>query len=929
MRTILTVICLSFGTISQISAADLAKAYTFRTITSPLGAGSASGLDARENIIRSWGVVADSKRNVYYADFINHRVIKIAPDGAYSTYAGTGNDDFYGDGGPAVHAALSRPTGLAIDARDNLYIADTGNWRIRKVNASGFISTVAGGGVPGGDASDGNGGPATSAVLSYPTGVALDAQGNLYTTEPYNFRVRKIDAGSGIINAYAGSGATGDSGESGAATSAQIGYVYGIATDPAGNLYLADLDNGKVRKVSPDGSISTLFSLYNMKLPPGYLGYLAPRAVTFAPDGSLYIVNNPGWLYGSHVVFKCQMDATCTTAVGSLPVGSKYAHPGYAGDGGSATEAKIADPQGIFVDAKGNLYLSEVRRVRKVSPEGTISTIAGSTSPVLFGDGGPVASAKILGPGGTTFDEAGNMFVADSEGHRIWKVSPEGRATIIAGTGTPGFSGDNGPATLAEIAGPTDVAVDHAGNVYIAEPDSLRIRKVDPSGTISTFAGRDFLSCNYYSNNGIGAVNACLFNPQYVAAAPDGTVYIGGDYLPYVVATTGLLNVINGIDAMDDVDVDSDGTLYAVGGINYNQVLRLKSLRGTAEVVAGTGTGGNKGDGGPAISAQISPTAITLDHTGNLIIADKHNWVIRAVSADGNIRTLAGGGFDMGPSSDGGDALNAFIYPVAVSASPDGRIHVSDQTYVPTVTSVKALEAANIFRTSITNTASYENGIVAPGELVTIFGVDIGPADLTIAKPTETGFPKELAQTRILFDGVAAPIYYVQASKVTVIAPYGLAGKTSTSVQIEYQEKLTNKVTIPVLATVPGMFTTNASGSGQAAIQHWPDYSTNGAANPIKPGGVIMVYLTAGGDSGTDGAICTTVQSHPLPVTLTIGGKQAHVLYAGSAPGMVYGMLQINAVVPLDAPVGSAIPISATVGDESSQQRTTIAIAAQ
>ena len=929
MRSILTGLISALLFTVQLNAADLAKAYTFRSITTPIDAGSGSGPNAREVMIRSWGVVADSKGNVYYSDFSNMRVIRLAPDGSYSRYAGTGTFGPTGDGGPASEASVIMPTGLAIDAQDNIYISETGGGRVRKVSSSGIISTVAGGGQP--SAGNGDGGLATAAYLNIPYGIAVDSKGNVFVSEILDYRIRRVDAASGRITTCAGSGTYGNATDDPVqATQAQIGYVIGLTTDPAGNLYIGDWFNNKLRRVSPDGTLTTALNYNVMKLPPGYLAAFNPFAIHFASNGYIYIANNTGLLNGAHVVFKCRLDGNCTLAVGSLQQGGTFAHPGYAGDGGPASAAKIADPRGIFVDAAGNLYVSEVRRIRKVTPDGNISTIAGNTSAQLAGDGGPVSAAKILAPQGTAFDSNGNLYVADSEGQRVWKLSTEGRATIFAGSGSPGFSGDNGPAAQADLAFPTDVALDKSGNVFIADRDNHRIRKVTPDGTISTFAGRDYQICSPGSNPGQGGVNACFYNPQYVATAADGTLYIGGDYYAaYYVTTSGVVWTIPNLGAINDVDVDSDGSIYAVGGPNYTQVLRVKNVHAPREVVAGNGTGGNSGDGGPATSASMSPSSIALDHGGNLIIADQYGGVVRAVTADGNIQTIAGGGDNLDSLVDGDDAKNARIAPVAVAVRPDGLIHVSDQLSIPSRSSVRALDPANIFRTSITNTASYENGVTAPGEFLTIFGVGIGPDNLTIAKPGDAGFPKELAQTRVLFDGVPAPIYYVQESKVTVIAPYGLAGKTSTSVQIEYQGKLTNKVTVPVQVTVPGMFTTNASGTGQAAVQHWPDYSVNGAANPIKPGGVIMVYLTAGGDTGIDGAICTATHTHPLPVTLTIGGKQAQVLYAGSAPGMVYGMLQVNAKVPLDVPVGAAVPILAKVGDVSSQLRTTIAIAAQ
>jgi sugar lactone lactonase YvrE len=329
--------------------------------------------------------------------------------GTISTVAGGS----VGDGGPAVNAPVNTPSAAAVDSAGNLYIANTYNNRVRKVSTSGTITTVAGNGTPG---FSGDGGPATNASLASPTGVAVDAAGNLYIADAGNDRVRKVSA-SGTITTVAGTGTPGFSGDGGPATGAGLVYPSGVAVDAAGNLYIADTYNNRVRKVSASGTITTV-----------------------AGNGT----------------------------------------PGFSGDGGPATNASLASPSGVAVDAAGNLYIADPdnSRVRKVSTSGTITTVAGNGTPGFSGDGGPATNASLFNPSGVAVDAAGNLYIADTTNSRVRKVSTSGTITTVAGNGTPGFSGDGGPATNASLVYPSGVAVDAAGNLYIADSQNNRVRKV-------------------------------------------------------------------------------------------------------------------------------------------------------------------------------------------------------------------------------------------------------------------------------------------------------------------------------------------------------------------------------------------------------------------------------------------------------------------
>jgi len=346
-----------------------------------------------------------------------------------STVAGNGSEFYSGDGGPATSAELNCPIGVAVDAAGNLYIADCNNNRIRKVTAAtGVITTVAGNGGTGGYSGDG--GAATSASLYYPTGVAVDTAGNLYIADGDNNRIRKVTAATGVITTIAGTGIQGYSGDGGAATSASLYYPSGVAVDVAGNLYIADEGNNCIRKLTATTGVIT----------------------TVAGNGAF----------------------------------------GYSGDGGAATSASLNYPSGVAVDVAGNLFIADQQNntIRKVTAAtGVITTVAGNGTPDYSGDGSAATSASLNYPSGVAVDVAGNLFIADQQNNRIRKVTAAtGVITTVAGNGLTSYSGDGGYATSAHLYRPTCVALDSSGNFFIADFSHYCIRKVSVPNPITVTA---------------------------------------------------------------------------------------------------------------------------------------------------------------------------------------------------------------------------------------------------------------------------------------------------------------------------------------------------------------------------------------------------------------------------------------------------------
>ena len=414
---------------------------------------------------------------------------------------------FAGDGGPAVAARLNLPYDVAVDSSGNLYITDRNNHRIRKVDSTGTITTIAG---TGKDGFSGDGGPATQAQLNFPTGVAVDGEGNLYIADAPNDRIRKVDS-IGTITTIAGTGEQGFSGDGGPATQAQLDHPRAVAVDGEGNLYIADRNNNRIRRVDSTGTITTIAGTGERR---------------------------------------------------------------FGGDGGPAIRAQLDAPSGVAVDGAGNLYIADAsnHRIRKVDSIGTITTIAGTGEQGFGGNGGSASQAHLFFPTGVAVDGEGNLYIADVGNHRIRKVDSTGTITTIAGTGERGFSGDDGPAIQAQLDDPTGVAVDGAGNLYIADASNHRIRLLTPTATGSSLDFAHFA-------NGTGITSSLVL--VNVATHPiRPTLYFydkGGN----------LIDPESVVDLTEDLEVTEDGGLSIQMEMEPLGELTI-STHGRGEVVTGS-----------------------------------------------------------------------------------------------------------------------------------------------------------------------------------------------------------------------------------------------------------------------------------------------------------------------------------------------------
>jgi sugar lactone lactonase YvrE len=572
-------------------------------------AGMGDGGPATSAVLGSiGGIFIDPSRNVYISS--TNRVRKVTDaTGIINTIAGTASDGYSGDGGPATSALLFDPTGLAFDAKGNLYIADSGNNVIREVNAAtGTITTIAGTVVTGVTTSNysGDGGPATSAQLNQPTSVIFDAAGNLYFSDTGHGAIRKVDMTTGIISTAVGNGQQCGGQDGAVGTSASLCWPEGMANDNAGNLYIAEIAGERVREVlAAPAPPTTLAAAPTFNVSGGT--YANPQTVTISssiPGASIYV-----------------------TADGSTPV--PFPSSGYSlplNITGQVTLKAIAVAPGSLASNVASATYS----VTSTSP--VITTVAGNGTSGLYGVGGPALSAEFGLPVSIAVDASGNIYVCDSQNRVVWKVAAStGAASIYAGTGTAGDSGDGGAATGATLSDPQGIALDSAGNLYIADPVNQSVRKVTAStGIISTVVEP--------ASHPIGGSNFSSVFPSGVA-------------------------------------VDAAGNLY-LADVVANTVWKLTAANGSFAAVAGSGTFASTGDGGLATAASLAaPTGVAVDQAGNLFIAT-YAVVRKVTAATGIISTVAGVQDLPGSTGDGGLATSALVIPQSVSLDSAGNLYI-------------------------------------------------------------------------------------------------------------------------------------------------------------------------------------------------------------------------------------------------------------
>jgi uncharacterized protein (TIGR03437 family) len=873
-------------------------------------------------------VAADRSGNLYFSEPSIHIVRRVTPAGQVQTVVGSvGNyrnaiGGYDGDGGPAINARLNSPQGITVDHLGNLYIADQGNKRVRRVSPDGVITTVAGNGL---DGLSGDGGPATAAPV-YPSELAVDAAGNLYIFE--SSRVRKVDVRTGIITTVAGGGSS--TADKLPATQTRYELLKSIAVSEDGTLYLADYRTEKIFRVGADGisrniaSASTPVGLAVDRSGGIYVveqsTYIVRKLVANATDTVPPVIKftNPstngyhlatipyvsiegtatdnlefthamwrndrggggvldvGVLFsrrgfwqqwnvplkpGRNVITVTAWDVAGNSSSDVLTVDYVTGVPfatlagtrvsGYSGDNASGTNAQLWSPESLAVDASGNLYIAERgnHTIRKITPTGTITTFAGTGQLGSSGDGGPATAATLSEPGGLVVDAAGNLYLADTQNHRIRRVAANGIISHFAGTGVPGFSGDGGAAATAQFTAPSGLALDAAGNLFVADTGNNRIRKISPTGIVSTVAGGPIANT---APDGIPATEYPLKAPTAVFIGPTGELFIAdtGKRAIRKVGANGILTTaVLGDDSRSNLRTpgqmafDRNGVLYVTDAKNNGVQMHMPGS-GSSGIAIGRGPGFGLDSGALTALNLNQPGGIVFDHSGNMFIADTGNH--RVIKVD----------------------------------------------FRSTATSVSA--------------ASYAAQPVAPGSIVSVFGSNLSAVTRAA---TTLPLPLDIDGTSVrILDATGiqrtAPLFYVSPLQINYQLPEILTpGYVNVTITSNGRPAASEYLFVGTLS--PGLFTANQNGKGAAAAailyfrNGTPRYESSFACDAQGQNCVArQIDLDAGEEVFLE-LYGTGIRNNSglTNVVVTVGGVAVPVLYANKQPDFT-GLDQVNIRLP-------------------------------
>jgi uncharacterized protein (TIGR03437 family) len=768
---------------------------------------------------QSEGIASDAAGNLYIADAANHRIRRVTRAGMISTYAGTGVAGFSGDDGSAVQ--LNSPYGLAMDGLGNLYVADLGNARVRKIAADGTIVTIAGGGslAPGG-ANDGS--PATMMAFNSPRNLALDGRGALYFSDFGGHRLYRVDLTDGSLTTVAGTGFSGVPSENVLATNAPLAFPTALAVDRNGILYVADSQNHAIRKIV-NGVISTVAHA------------VTPTGIVIDGFATLYVADPAA---GQVIAF---------------PLNGKPAvYPISALD--------------LTFGADGYLYASQGRTVIRVAYAGASAVIAGGGS-LASGDNAAAANALLQSPSGVAADSFRNIYIADRDNHRIRRIATDGTITTVAGNGVAGNGGDGAAATQAQLSSPSSVTVDTFGNLYITDAGNHRIRQVNPVGIIlpvpfpgvhsPTYAWTDTAGNIYVADSGNAANTGAILR-----RSPVGEV-------------TTLASHLN---SPGGFALDASGNLYFTE-TKPKRVRKLDSKGALTNIAEGLWS---------------APTDVVVGTSNDLFVTDAGLACVVRVDEQSNVTIVAGTGFS-GFSGDGGDAALAQLNgPASLTIDPTGAIFVADlgNNRIRRVTPSSAAIAVPVRSITAVNAASQQSSPIAPGMLVDLLGTGLVAGD----QPN----------IQILFQtdsaSIAAQILTVDSKHVEARAPAELPSTGNVTIQIlNSSSNVTAQIPASLASASPGVF---ADASGQALAAN-EDGTLNSVASPAPRGSIVVFYGTGEGVSGQT-------------IAVDIAGYTASILYAGPVAGFP-GLLQVNARMPAGYIGVGAFAVTLHVGDSTSQ----------
>jgi sugar lactone lactonase YvrE len=610
-----------FGNVIDIAVTCTTDAPTLSLLAGNMGGpGTSDGTGTGARFSQAAGVATDLAGNVYVADTINSTIRKITPAGVVTTLAGTAGVEGRADGTGAA-ARFNYPQGIATDTAGNVYVAEWGNAVIRKITPAGVVTTLAGtAGVQG--SADGTG---PAAQFMGPFSVATDSAGNVYVADLYNANIRKITP-HGVVTTFAGTaGVTGTADGIGGA--AQFSGPQGVATDAAGNVYVADTWADTIRKITPARVVTTLAGKGGAAGSADGTGvaarFYSPQGIATDAEGNLFVAD----AYND-AVRKITPAAVVTTLAGQPQATPSC---GYANGVGEA--ARFCDPQGVATDAEGNIYVADSSNteIRRITPIGVVTTFAGETQ--LYGDADGIgAAARFSSPiGGVAPDAAGDLYIGDYGNSTIRKITAPAVVTTFAGT-AKSYGNVDGTGSAAQFNGPLGLTTDAAGNVYVADTGNNEIRKITSSAVVTTLAQAPLA--------------------QAVAVDSAGNVY---------------------------APADSTGLPFVCGILKFTPAGVLTTFAGTDGPSCGSA------DGSGTAAQFNNPNGIAIDGAGNLYVADTYNYTIRKITPEGVVTTLAGQ-VGVPGSADGKGDVAQFVLPSVLTADAAGDVYVADATTVRKVT---------------------------------------------------------------------------------------------------------------------------------------------------------------------------------------------------------------------------------------------------
>lgn len=680
LAQILLAVALFAPLVSSTHAQNAASSYVFTTLAGRSNGGTTDGTGTNAKFNNPLGIAIDGAGNLIVADGGNNTIRQVTPAGEVTTLYGLAGSPIESVDGAGNAARFGYPIGVAIDSAGNIYVSDLSN-AIRKITPAGVVTTLAGptGSLTANLASAGNvDGPGNAARFNFPSGLALDAAGNLFVADQGNHTIRQITP-AGVVSTFAGS--AGNSGSAnGEGTAARFNHPNALMMDAAANLYVSDAGNNTIRKITSAGVVTTLAGTAGPEGSADGTGSAARfdelNGLAFDPSGNLFVCDA-----NNRAIRKITPDGVVTTFAGSKG--------NYGSADGTGSAARFSNPIGIVADRVGNLYVTDGddRTVRKITPAGVVTTLAGQNQTFSIGSAnGTGSAARFNWPAKVALDSTGNLYVCDAENYTVRKVTPAGVVTTLAGqAGSSGIA--EGTGSAARFGDNQGIAVDAAGNVFVS--DWSRIRKITPAGVVTHFAGGapgSAINGTGAAARFSGPTGEIAIDSDGNLYLADTSNHIIRKITPAALVTTfaGTAGSRGSADGTGSaarfnsplgIAVDAVKNVYVAD--NEGRLIRKITPAGVVSTLAGAAVESLSVDGAGSAARFNGVTGLAVDAAGNVFAADEVDYVIRKITPAGVVTTIAGS-VQVDGSSDGPGADARFAGPRGIAVDKAGNLYVAD-----------------------------------------------------------------------------------------------------------------------------------------------------------------------------------------------------------------------------------------------------------